>query len=405
MLVFLFTTLLFLLILAFAVRPYYRYNMDFGAPPLAIRTGLMAFACIPILVALAGKANLVTLLTGISHEKLNVVHRWVAWMSFGLSLVHTIPFFVASYHDGGYAEVREEFYVDAMRGSNEYSGAPPLAILLGLCIFSLQPIRNRFYESFYLVHILLAITYVGLLFWHANNQLDSWVYLWATIALWLASYFARIFWYTRQLNVRNRWLVGAPASFLQLPGDMTRIEVISPRGFRHTPAQHCFLRFPAISLLDNHPFTIASVQRTVDPPKTKAATDVDNPQAITFLVRTHAGFTHKLATYCASHPDTDALAWIDGPYGGITRPVECLYDTLILVAGGGGISACVPWLLYVMGKSRGSAGSLVKIKRVVLVWAMRKAEHFAWAEKELDEVAADGQSEVVIQVAPRLQIE
>jgi len=121
MLIFLLTTLLFLSILVFAVRPYYRYTLDFGSPPIAIRTGLMAFACMPILVALSGKANLVTLLTGISHEKLNVVHRWVAWMSFGLSIAHTIPFFVASDQAGGSAKVRKEFYANAMRGSNEVS--------------------------------------------------------------------------------------------------------------------------------------------------------------------------------------------------------------------------------------------------------------------------------------------
>jgi len=64
--------------LVFAARPYYRPQFGFGCPPIAIRCGLMAFACIPTLIALAGKANIVTLLTGISHEKLNVLHQWVA---------------------------------------------------------------------------------------------------------------------------------------------------------------------------------------------------------------------------------------------------------------------------------------------------------------------------------------
>lgn len=57
----------------------------------------MAFACIPFLVAVSSKANVITLLTGISHENLNVIHRWVAWMSFALSLLHALPYFIASY--------------------------------------------------------------------------------------------------------------------------------------------------------------------------------------------------------------------------------------------------------------------------------------------------------------------
>jgi predicted ferric reductase len=108
-------TIVFLTALVFTQRPYYRQHLGFGSPPIAIRSGLMAFACLPILVPLAGKANIITLLTGISHEKLNVVHRWVAWMSFVLSLLHALPYFIASYRDygfGGYTRVKYEFYLN-----------------------------------------------------------------------------------------------------------------------------------------------------------------------------------------------------------------------------------------------------------------------------------------------------
>lgn len=109
-LAFLLITALFLAILTFAAHPYYRVHTGYGSPPLAIRTGLMAFACTPILVALAGKANLVTLLTGVSHEKLNVFHRWVALFVLFLSLVHTIPFLIAPIRDVGYTTLHTYFY-------------------------------------------------------------------------------------------------------------------------------------------------------------------------------------------------------------------------------------------------------------------------------------------------------
>jgi len=100
MLAFLMTTIVFLAALRFAIKPYYGERLGYGSPPLAIRSGLMAFAYTPILIALAGKANLITLLTGISHEKLNVIHCWVAWMSFALSLAHTLPYFLQANWDG-----------------------------------------------------------------------------------------------------------------------------------------------------------------------------------------------------------------------------------------------------------------------------------------------------------------
>ena len=76
-------------------------------------------------MALSGKANILTLLTGISHEKLNVVHRWVAWMSFGLALAHTVPYFLQSnwdgsfYHVSGDANVKTQFYAYGTRGGSE----------------------------------------------------------------------------------------------------------------------------------------------------------------------------------------------------------------------------------------------------------------------------------------------
>lgn len=42
---------------------------------------------------------------------------------------------------------------------------------------------TRFYETFYFSHIIMATFYLGLLFWHAGDSLDTWVYLWATLAI------------------------------------------------------------------------------------------------------------------------------------------------------------------------------------------------------------------------------
>ena len=115
----------FLTALVFAARPFYRPHLGYGSPPLAIRSGLLIFAYIPLFITSTSKANLVTMLKGISHEKLNVLHRWVAYFSFGLSIAHTIPIFVASYQDRGYARVKSEFYAKGVVGKNEVSGSYP----------------------------------------------------------------------------------------------------------------------------------------------------------------------------------------------------------------------------------------------------------------------------------------
>src|SRR4051812_24178461 len=101
-------------------------------------------------------------------------------------------------------------------------------MLFGLCVLSLPQIRRRFYESFYLVHILLATAYLGLLFWHAQNDMDSWAYLWATLAMWLVSLLARAFWFNRSTNISNNWFQGCHAVVYATAPDTVRVEVCEP---------------------------------------------------------------------------------------------------------------------------------------------------------------------------------
>lgn len=46
--------------------------------------------------ALSTKANMISALTGIPHEKLQVFHHWTSYAMFVLALIHTFPFII--YH-------------------------------------------------------------------------------------------------------------------------------------------------------------------------------------------------------------------------------------------------------------------------------------------------------------------
>lgn len=82
-------------------KPYYWPSLDWGhSPPLATRSGWLSLGCMPFVFATAGKSNLITLLTGISHEKLQVFHRWIAYAFFVTALLHTFPFIVNNINHG-----------------------------------------------------------------------------------------------------------------------------------------------------------------------------------------------------------------------------------------------------------------------------------------------------------------
>lgn len=91
-------------------QPWYWQSIRYGSPPVAIRAGMIAVAMVPWIIALSMKANFITLLTGIGHERLNVLHRWLAYIFILLSLIHTIPFYITPIWDAGGYRVFRSFF-------------------------------------------------------------------------------------------------------------------------------------------------------------------------------------------------------------------------------------------------------------------------------------------------------
>ena len=67
----------------------------------------------PWIVGLSMKANLITIVTGISHERLNVFHRWAAYLCLVLSIMHTVPFYVTPIWEKGAHKVFQSFFSQA----------------------------------------------------------------------------------------------------------------------------------------------------------------------------------------------------------------------------------------------------------------------------------------------------
>ena len=179
---------------------------------------------------------------------------------------------------------------------------------------------------------------------------------------------------------------------------MTKLQVFVPSTYcTWRPGQHCFLRIPTLSLMDNHPFTIASAPNSSSSSSDgrvkifeEKGVDVNT---LTFLIRPHSGFTRRLSSYAsdANDPDVTLRTFIDGPYGGISRKIENVYNSIILVAGGGGITASIAWLLYLTKCMGEEEKRPVAVKQLKLVWVVRKKEHLSWVKEEL---------EVAVKMAP-----
>ncbi|EFE39442.1 hypothetical protein TRV_05839 [Trichophyton verrucosum HKI 0517] len=92
---------IFVTLYCFLPQPLYYPHITDGSPPLAIRAGMLAVATLPWIIALSTKPNIISVFTGIGHERLNVLHRWTGYLCLFLALVHMVPFYITPVWEDG----------------------------------------------------------------------------------------------------------------------------------------------------------------------------------------------------------------------------------------------------------------------------------------------------------------
>ncbi|KAL3426583.1 ferric reductase transmembrane component 7 [Phlyctema vagabunda] len=363
--------LAFVTLYCFLPQPLYWQSIAFGSPPLAIRAGMIAIAMTPWIVATSMKANLISALTGIGHDRLGVMHRWGGYLCLFLSLVHAVPFYVQPVWEDGGRQIYQNLF---NRTPYVYgTGIAALVPLGWLCIASLPFLRTLAYELFVALHIPVAMLYVGVLFWHCQNYLTSWSYLYATVGIWVLSYLMRIFNLNWLKPWRNAWLIGDEAAVTLLAENAIKVTI--PTQMSWKPGQYIYLRMPGISLFENHPFTISSLCSEDFPSEYG-----DMYRDCTLVFRPFGGFTRKvLNTAIDKGPFKTYRAFLDGPYGGMQRELAA-FETVILFAGGSGITAIVSQLLNLIKRMRDGKAVTTKIE---VVWALKRLEAMDWFREEL----------------------
>lgn len=367
-----FIGLAFIALYCFLPQPLYWVSIRYGSPPLAIRSGMVAVAMTPWIVATAMKANLLSLITGLAPDRLNVFHRWAGYLCLFMSLVHMIPFFIQPvWEDNGMTVFQTLFPPGS--GIIYGSGIAAFVPLCWLCILSLPVLRRHLYELFSLLHAPVGYIYIGILFWHTKNFLMSWAYLEASIAIIVICNV----WRLGKLNWTKPWryafFVGDEAA-IQIMTENT-IKITIPTQMKWVPGQYFYLRMPGISLLENHPFTVTSLCSEDFPSEYG-----EQYRDAVLVFRPYGGFTKKvLETAIEKGPFHTYRAFLDGPYGGMRRDLAA-FDTCILIAGGSGITSLMSQLLNLIKRMRD--GKAIT-KKIVVVWSLKRLEAMDWFREEL----------------------
>ncbi|WFD35725.1 hypothetical protein MCUN1_002586 [Malassezia cuniculi] len=395
---------------AFSIKPYYRLTREWGTPPLAVRTGMMGAGLVPFIVCLAVKVNPISVLTGISHDKLQVFHQWLARLFLFLSVVHAIPFIYQPNKEGGSKNLHAYYMSDPMY----WSGTAALVILFLIVTPATRFIRQLSYEFFVVQHILTSVGLLACLIIHFEATLNSHLWIWAAIAIWAFSITIRtftvifssefVFAKRAELNVQSIYSTEVAPLNDEEQRDVELVRVSMSTPARWKPGQHVYLRFPSINPLENHPFTIVSLPGHVK----------NCASEMTVIIRVYNGMTKSLFQRArASEADnleevkiddlkrvgspqsqksdiqvpfaahtTRILALVDGPYGRSND--AAIYESATFVAGGSGASYVLPIINDLMRRAR--KGEPVLTKRIHFVWAARSSNIINWMMDYFSEV-------------------
>ena len=245
--------------------------------------------------------------------------------------------------------------------------------LIFLCLHSLPPLRRKLHELFVVLHVPVAIVFLAILFWHCKNFLTSWNYLFATTAIWIISYIIRVFYLNWTNPWRMSWLIGEEAAVTLMPENAIKITI--PTQVKWRCGQYVYLRMPGISVFENHPFTVASLCSDDFP-----SAYGEGYRDMVLVFRPFGGFTKKVLHSAIDHgPWHTYRAFLDGPYGGMTRKIDS-FDHVVLFAGGSGITAVVSQVLELIKRMRDSKAVT---RTVHIVWALKRPETMEWFKEEL----------------------
>lgn len=336
--------------------------------------GCLAFAFIPLTFILACRDNIFSLVTGISHQHLNFLHKWVGRVMFVLSWVHTILW---SLELGVFYAPQPEKYITTWGKRYWKWGVGAMALLTFLYVHSFRWVQRVLgYEFFRKSHELIAVLFLGACWGHWPDM-KEWII--AGIAI---VFFDRFVRYARMFAIHMNWTSGERGAFgfRAYEGSLERFHdqdgvdnlILRVKGSRvkYAAGQHFYLTFPSLSPFESHPFTPAN------------APNDSQPFEQLYVIRVLKGQTTRLNKLCPEiNTPVEIPVVVCGPYG--TPVLDDSARNMLFVGGGTGVSFTIPLALEAIRRG--------VVKKIGFAWIVRRSENIAWFDKELKEIISEAE--------------
>lgn len=312
------------------------------------RTGHISFALLPLTVLFSSRNNFLLWITDWPFSTFIVLHRWVARLCAFHAIVHSITLLAAYVSLGTYyADVHTPYWI---------WGIVATLCLVLMLLQSVFWFRRASYETFLVLHILLAVFAIAGCWYHIHY----WKGLTGVYELWI--YMVCAVWFFDRLGrvlrvVKN----GVPrATVVELCPDIVRMDIPGVR-WAAVPGYHAYIHFPTLQPFrawENHPFSVtptallrSRAHSLTTPHASPPSGDIEMNKGPRSMVSPASTGTDSISIYIKKHHGTTRLigehsnlpVFLDGPYrGNCSRDVlKC--DRVLLIGGGIGITGLLAW--------------------------------------------------------------
>lgn len=300
---------------------------------IGFRSGIMAFGKIPLLILFAGRNNILLSITGWSYGTFLHFHKVLAGWMFVDSVIHSVTYTIEYL---GY-------YVASLKYRYFACGIAATVLCGVLVLQSFHVFRNFFYEYFLVMHVMLAIGFISMCWYHCV-ELGWMEWMVAACCVWGFDRFVRI--------IRMSLFGYKTARIIAVGENMMKIEVPKPAVWRHSAGCYGFIYFSGLIFWENHPFTIV----------------VEDNKLCAFIT-VKMGVTARMwKKLMKNKGEMNWKVCIEGPYGGNLSAMHKRYEDSLYVAGGSG----APGIIEAAAKS----------SRGKFIWVVPKL-HFVTAYSKL----------------------
>ncbi|KAE8007847.1 hypothetical protein FH972_004410 [Carpinus fangiana] len=313
--------------------------------------GLISLSCLAFLFLPITRGSILLRLIDIPFEHATRYHIWLGNLIMFLLTLHGLCYMIVWAIRGIVPSEIIEWKSD---GGANFAGV--ICYVFGLLIWvtTLPPVRKRYFELFFYTH-QLYILFVIFLALHIGDTNFSKAA--GGIFLFMLDRFLRFCQSRKTVNV---------ISTTSFPCGTVKLVLSKPGNLPYNALSFIFLRVRELSWLQWHPFSVSS-------------SPLDGKNHLSVLIKTVGDWTTKLSGQVSDiadesqlelpvQPHSQIMASVEGPYGH-ESPYHLMYEKLILVAGGSGISPFLAILSDIIHLSKEKKPGLPK--HVLLVWAVK----------------------------------